>query len=242
MAQALGGSRADALPRAAAVECIHAASLIHDDFIDSDTERRGTAALWAELGARTAILVGDVLFAESLRAMVALGKEDGMAAAEAIAAMARGACREYVASSAAGYDRSIYLKTGFLFGVAAKLGAIAAAADQETVERAFVFGARLGEAYQIADDLCDVVEADEAEAAAPELYAVLARFGNGATAIEKVRPILDARMRREIAVRLASAHAAIVGFPSNGHFGLLCEVGPAIVAAQVAPVSFATGA
>jgi geranylgeranyl pyrophosphate synthase len=168
--EALGGRRADALPRAVAIECIQAASLLHDDFVDRDPMRRGRPAAWKTHGPRRAVLLGDLMFATALARMVEVGRDDGLATAEVIATMASGAWQEtltpeeldalLITDGEGGqdlYPRIIYLKTGALFGAATRLGALGAGAEEALVRQAFDFGVHLGEAYQIADDLADTV-------------------------------------------------------------------------------------
>lgn len=170
---ALEGKIEDALPRAVAIECIQAASLIHDDYVDDDVIRRKRAATWTVEGPRKAVLLGDVLFATAIQAMTELSNEDGTTVARAIATVANGAYQElfWLAKPANSrnvndsegniYERIIYLKTGALFGAACQLGAIATGASQEIRALAYAFGACTGEAYQIADDLNDFVTLGE---------------------------------------------------------------------------------
>lgn len=165
---ALGGSPAAALPRALAVECVHAASLIHDDLVDGDVSRRDRPATWTTQGPRRAVLLGDLMFATALQRMTELGRDDGLALADAIATMANGAYQEPLAhselaacSDAQGarlYPELLYLKTGILFGTAARMGALAAGRAAPVAALAFEYGARIGEAYQVADDLQDGAE------------------------------------------------------------------------------------
>jgi geranylgeranyl pyrophosphate synthase len=170
VSDALGGRRADVLPRALAIECIQAASLLHDDLVDGDPHRRGHPAAWKTQGPRNAVLLGDIMFATALARMVAVGRDDGLAVAEAIATMASGAWQEALTPEELEealfsdpdrgrdlYPRIIRLKTGVLFGTATRLGALGAEADGALVQGAFDFGLHLGEAYQIADDLADTV-------------------------------------------------------------------------------------
>ncbi len=170
---ALGGKIEDALPRAVAIECIQAASLIHDDYVDDDVIRRKRPATWTVEGPRRAVLLGDVIFATAIQTMVELSNEDGATVARAIATVANGAYQELFwlakpvssrnVSSSEGniYERIIYLKTGALFGAACQLGAIATGASQEIRALAYAFGTHTGEAYQIADDLSDFVTLEE---------------------------------------------------------------------------------
>lgn len=166
---ALGGHIEDALPRALAIECLHAASLIHDDYVDDDNIRHEGRAPWMFESPRHAMLLGDLIFATALLRMTELGRADGLVTAETIASMAHSAYCELLdpdelsallecePPQAALYDQLVYLKTGTLFAAAAKLGAIAADASVETCARAYRFGALFGEAYQIADDLDDII-------------------------------------------------------------------------------------
>jgi geranylgeranyl pyrophosphate synthase len=168
VAEALGGDLEKALPRAAAVELVQTASLIHDDVIDRDTVRRGMPAVWAHEGVHRAILIGDVLFASAIARMSELGREDGLIISRAIAEIARGACLEPVEHSAARessgatedhwarYETIIRLKTAILFEAACRLGASGAGAEEAVSGEWGRYGLRIGEAYQIADDLHDL--------------------------------------------------------------------------------------
>jgi len=168
VAAALGGALANALPRAVAVELIHAATLIHDDFVDQHRLRRNRPSLWTLAGARRAVLLGDVIFASAIHMMSELGREDGLIVSRVIAEVSRGAYQEPLEPSsllklietdtfdAAIYERIIHLKTAVLFGSACQLGAVAARADDRLQQAWQRYGLRIGEAYQIADDLHEV--------------------------------------------------------------------------------------
>lgn len=162
---ALGGVLETAIPRAVAVEFVQAASLIHDDFVDQDTVRRNQPATWTLEGARRAVLLGDVIFASAIKMMSDFGRQDGAVISHAIAQVSRGALHEPLNPSQLAreiqsnclderlYEKIIHLKTGILFGAACRLGAVAAGADSELQERSYRYGLRIGEAYQIADDI-----------------------------------------------------------------------------------------
>jgi len=166
--EALGGHRRDALPRAVLIECVQAATLVHDDVVDGDAIRRGQPALWTALGQRRAILLGDLLFATALMRAAHLGYADVKVLANAIGTVASGAYREPLderdlalqVSAATLYERVIHCKTGALFGAAGRLGAIAAHAAENQVDAACAFATRVGEAYQMADDITDLLEDD----------------------------------------------------------------------------------
>jgi len=178
--EALGGQRRDALPRAVLIECVQAATLVHDDVVDGDAIRRGQPALWTALGQRRAILLGDLLFATALMRAAHLGYADVKVLANAIGTVASGAYREPLderdlarqPSAATLYERVIHCKTGALFGAAGRLGAIAAGAAENQVDAACAFATRVGEAYQMADDITDLLEDDAV--ADPQRAAALA--------------------------------------------------------------------
>jgi geranylgeranyl pyrophosphate synthase len=194
---ALGGSLESALPRATAVELIQTATLIHDDFVDQHRMRRNLPALWTLEGARRAVLLGDIIFASAIHMMNDLGREDGLIVSRAIAELSRGAYREPLNPSllleemdggrvdAALYEKIIHLKTGVLFGAACELGAVAAKADHKAQESCRRYGLRIGEAYQIADDLQEVerclrtgtVHRNEVASLAPALVFVVGEMG-----------------------------------------------------------------
>lgn len=240
---ALGGTLEDALPRAVAVELIQTASLIHDDYVDQHRSRRNSAAIWTLEGARKAVLLGDVVFASAIQMMSELGREDGLIVSRTIAEVSRGAYREPLDPSAllreievngvdgALYEKIIYLKTGVLFGTACELGAIAAKADNGLRSAWRGYGLKIGEAYQIADDLHEVerslatrsITADEMTSLAPALlfFAGEARpyilqalrqqaSALGGEILEHFRAAAEL-MKREKERRLQSAVAGIDG-------------------------------
>lgn len=164
--EAVGGDRARALPAAAAVELLHAYTLVHDDLpaMDDDSMRRGRPTVHVAFGEATAILVGDALLTEAFGALAALGPS----AAEAVAVLARRAgVRELLSGQArdlaSGDARPTLVelerlhaeKTGALFSAAAELGGVAAGASPEARARLGRYGLALGIAFQHADDLAD---------------------------------------------------------------------------------------
>jgi geranylgeranyl pyrophosphate synthase len=186
VSDALGGVLESAIPRAVAVELIQAATLIHDDFVDQDTIRRNRPAVWAVEGARGAVLIGDIIFATAIKMMSDLSMEDSLAVSHAIAQVSKGAlhepldplglAREIESNRFSGqlYENIIHLKTGVLFGTACHLGAIAAEANHELRKISYRYGLRIGEAYQIADDLKEVKEHLSRQSILPEQMVILA--------------------------------------------------------------------
>lgn len=255
---ALGGALEDALPRAVAVELIQTATLVHDDFVDQHRVRRNLPALWTLEGARRAVLLGDVIFASAIHAMTDLSRADGLIVSRAIAEVSRGAYREPIGASGVleetegdrgngtFYETLIYLKTGSLFGAACELGAIAAGADGDHRERWRRYGLRIGEAYQIADDLQEVARFRRAPTATGADVAVLApalvffvpemrprilkalRQRSSAGIEELAAEVEDAAkvMEEEIDRRLRSALAAIEGDLPDTEAGRLSRTAP----------------
>jgi geranylgeranyl pyrophosphate synthase len=245
---ALGISIASAMRSAIAVECVHAASLIHDDLVDGDWTRRSEPAIWVVQGSRRAVLLADVIFATALHRAAQVGKDEVLVLSRAIAFVAAGAYQEHVDArdieqatvdgslGSALYDRVIQLKTGALFAAAAELGAIAGGASPALRHASAEFGARMGQAYQIADDLQDVLDYVECPAITREQRALLASFlasFNMAAAaqlalresepprlIRYFRELMDV-MEAEIARRVALARRALAGFPPRSRLGLL---------------------
>ena len=162
---------------AAAVELIHAYSLVHDDLpaMDDDALRRGKPTVHVAFDEGTAILTGDAL--QSLAFELLAGAKSSaeirvaMLRELAIAAGVRGMCGGQALDLAAtgnGEDvdlpslqRLHALKTGALLRASVRLGAIAADVDTDTRARLDVFANSLGLAFQIRDDLLDV-ESDSA--------------------------------------------------------------------------------
>jgi geranylgeranyl pyrophosphate synthase len=228
---ALGGLPERALPSAAAIECVHAASLVHDDLVDGDRTRRDRPAAWVVHGSRRAVLLADIIFATSLRRAAELGRSEVATLSRAIAMLAAGAYGEPLAphdvearDAAALYERTIRLKTGSLFSAAAELGAIAARSRPAVRAAACDFGAHIGDAFQLADDRDDVIGDDDR--ATPQRQAALAmlvaRFGNADSGR------IARAMQSDIDRRIALACDALAPFPRRAR-EVLCETARAIV-------------
>jgi farnesyl diphosphate synthase len=160
---------------AAAVELVHAYSLVHDDLpaMDDDALRRGKPTVHVAFDEATAILAGDALqsLAFELLAQAPLPADARVAMLHelAVAAGARGMCGgQALDIGATGQQIPIdelqrlhALKTGALLRAAVRLGALAAAVDAEAQGRLDRFADALGLAFQIRDDLLDI-EGDSA--------------------------------------------------------------------------------
>jgi geranylgeranyl diphosphate synthase type I len=167
-AEAAGDDATAGVPGAVAVELVHNFSLLHDDIIDGDRERRHRPTVWALFGVGQAILVGDAL--QTLAHDVLIDRADGATdASVAAAARLTRAVAEMIAGQAddmameseeavtveAGV-RMAAGKTGSLLSGAAALGAILAGADSVAVDALDHFGAHLGLSFQAVDDILGI--------------------------------------------------------------------------------------
>jgi farnesyl diphosphate synthase len=162
----------DALRVAAALECVHCYSLIHDDLpsMDNDDLRRGQPTVHRAFDEATAILAGDSLLTlafdvlasgeSSLAPAASLQLVAGLARAAGIGGMAGGQALDLAAGSTPPDEIGIItlqaMKTGALIRYACEAGAIAGGASPADRERLSEFGAAIGLAFQLADDLLDL--------------------------------------------------------------------------------------
>jgi geranylgeranyl diphosphate synthase type I len=164
-AAAAGGTAADGLPGAVAVELVHTFSLLHDDIMDDDRERHHRPAAWAVFGRARAILAGDAVLALAFQVLLDSGSAHRAAALESLS----GATARLIDGQAQDLDlegrvdvtpeqctRMCAGKTGALLECAASIGAVLAGAAAETVEPLRAFGAHLGLAFQAVDDLLGI--------------------------------------------------------------------------------------
>jgi geranylgeranyl diphosphate synthase type II len=149
---------------AAAIELLHCASLVHDDLpcFDDAATRRGRPSVHKAYGERIAVLTGDALIALSFQALAAAAEVAPARLVNLVGIIARaiGAPRGIIAGQAWECEPQITLasyqqaKTGSLFAAATAAGACAAGHEPGPWH---ALGERIGEAYQIADDIRDVV-------------------------------------------------------------------------------------
>ncbi len=161
---------------AAALECVHCYSLVHDDLpaMDDDDLRRGKPTVHKAFDEWTAILAGDALLTLAFELLAAPATHPdpgvraeliaGLARASGTSGMAGGQCLDLEADKLglparpdlAHIERLQAMKTGALIGYACEAGAILGRADAARRRALAQFGERLGAAFQIADDLLDV--------------------------------------------------------------------------------------
>jgi len=167
--QAVGGQWQDADSSALAVEMVHTYSLVHDDLpmMDNDDWRRGRATTHKVYDEATALLVGDALLTDALGLLAssrtpqnALPLIAELANAIGGKGMILGQELDLFWTNRPGYqkddlDRIHTLKTGQLIAASCAMGARAATDNTQVVEQVREFGALLGLAFQITDDMLD---------------------------------------------------------------------------------------
>ncbi len=198
----------------AAVEMLHAASLLHDDIVDGGTRRRGEQALWVSEGIRAAVLLGDML--------VSLAADEIQASVPSRVNLLIAALREMCDAEAeqefAGqdtvptWDQCVSIagrKTGSLFGFAAACAGGSLDARVDALRRA---GYALGTAYQLADDLLD---ACQDPMAADKTLGTDAATGKSTAAT--VRPSDGKDPREHIAALLQASEDELAAWPEFQH-------------------------
>jgi heptaprenyl diphosphate synthase len=155
-------SRPEIVPAAVVVELTHLATLYHDDVMDEALVRRGAASPNARWGNTIAILVGDFLFARASDLLADLGPHAVRVQARTFERLVKGQIHETVGPGAGVDPIEHYLtvladKTGSLIATAAEFGAYFAGATPEVIAQLRLFGEQIGVAFQLSDDIIDIV-------------------------------------------------------------------------------------
>jgi geranylgeranyl diphosphate synthase type I len=163
-AEAAAADSQIALPAAVAVELVHNFSLIHDDVMDGDTERRHRPTVWSLWGIPAAILAGDAMLVLAQDVLLAAG-EAGPAAASllsrSVAELIRGQTEDLA------FERRDWVeleecrrmaagKTGSLLSASARTGALLAGAEPGVIEALGRYGNHVGMAFQLVDDVLGI--------------------------------------------------------------------------------------
>ena len=161
-----GAATVDVVRGGVAVELVHQGSLYHDDVMDGADTRRTVQSVNSRWGNLEAILAGDYLLARASEIAADLGTEVAGLLATTIAALCEGQVREMrhafdVDRSAEAYLASISGKTAALLATSARVGAIVAGHPRDLIEAVTDFGHHYGMAFQVIDDILDVVATDE---------------------------------------------------------------------------------
>lgn len=214
--QAVGGSLAQALPGACAVELVHAYSLVHDDLpaMDDDVERRGRPTVHVAYDEATAILAGDALL--TLAFEVLARPVQGGAPDRQLAAVRELAAHAGRAGLVGGQSLDIALagetldsverlesihrgKTAALFRVSAAIGGHLGGASSDAQDRLRTYGEALGLAFQHADDILDHEHQQLADQTRKRLVDLLAQahelarsFGSAGAALDGLADKVDA--------------------------------------------------
>ncbi len=149
-----------------AVELVQVGSLCHDDVIDEAETRRGAESVNARWGNLKAILAGDFLLAKASEIAAGLGTEVAGLLAATIGRLCEGEVHELRRAydptrSEDSYLTAIEGKTAALFATACRVGAIVGGLPSEDIERLTTFGRHYGMAFQVVDDVLDVIATDE---------------------------------------------------------------------------------
>jgi geranylgeranyl pyrophosphate synthase len=157
----------EAVPMAAAIEMVHTATLVHDDINDHSLLRRGRPSVHARWGRTFALLTGDYMFAKVYELMAPYGPTYNVIMADACCRLVEGETLQAVAAKSGEIDRETYkrivsLKTASLFEASARMGALIGGGSPREVDALADYAYNLGIAFQVVDDILDVVGDPEA--------------------------------------------------------------------------------
>lgn len=164
-ARAAGVPAETGVPGATAVELVHAFSLLHDDIMDGDRTRRHRPAAWTVFGSSAAILGGDALLSLSVEVLLEQGTRGGYWAARCLTAAAQQLIAgqsldlEFEGRQDVTLDECLSMsdgKTAALIACSCSIGAMLAEAPSDLVTALTDFGAQLGLAFQLIDDLLGI--------------------------------------------------------------------------------------
>ena len=167
--EAVGGRTGSAIDAAAAIEMLHNFTLVHDDVMDNAPSRRGRATVHTKWNVNNAILVGDVILGFAYSTLLRSRIKNIQKAVQLFTDGFIGVCEgqaydmEFERRSTIAihdYYHMIGKKTGKLISTAAELGAVVGNGSPKQTAALRAFGTHIGTAFQIQDDLLDVV-ADE---------------------------------------------------------------------------------
>jgi geranylgeranyl pyrophosphate synthase len=163
--EAVGGTLEDCLDAAVAVELLHTFTLVHDDIMDRDALRRGRPTVHVKWDEATAILAGDGLVTAAFESLIRSTHPNAGRAlkrfAESLMGLCEGQALDKLFESRGGVTLPEYLdmigrKTGLLIEACCSIGALLGNATEDETAALERFGAEIGAAFQIQDDLLDV--------------------------------------------------------------------------------------
>ncbi|MDX2065201.1 MAG: polyprenyl synthetase family protein [Fimbriimonadaceae bacterium] len=226
-AVAVGGRPDDALDAGCALELVHAFSLIHDDLpaIDNDDLRRGRPTCHVAFGENVAILAGDALFALAFQVVVATphGGAQATDLAQAASGLVRGETLDVLSEGqpidAATLEFIHRHKTAALFRASGRMGARAGGGTDTEIARLGEYGECVGLAFQIADDVLNVVgdeqalgkavgsDAERQKATYPGLYGLDSAREQALEMVERALSTLDGLPGETLALRELARYA-----------------------------------
>ncbi|MFI7292806.1 polyprenyl synthetase family protein [Streptomyces sp. NPDC050121] len=164
-AEVTGAAPEVGIPGAVAVELVHNFSLLHDDLMDGDEQRRHRDTVWKVHGPAQAILVGDALFALANEILLELGTVEAGRATRRLTTATRalidGQAQDisYEHRDRVSVEECLEMegnKTGALLACASSVGAVLGGADERTADTLEKYGYHLGLAFQAVDDLLGI--------------------------------------------------------------------------------------
>src|SRR5215218_2754416 len=173
LAAQLGDADAPEVTRAAVVcELTHLATLYHDDVMDEAAVRRGAPSANSRWTNSIAILTGDLLFARASDLLADLGPDAVRIQAQTFERLVTGQIRETVGAEPGVDPVAHYLdvladKTGSLVATSARFGASFAGVEESLVRELTAFAEEVGVAFQLSDDLIDIVSEGGASGKSP---------------------------------------------------------------------------
>jgi octaprenyl-diphosphate synthase len=160
-ARALNTDNNHHIPLAASIECLHTATLFHDDVVDSSDARRGQPSANAAFGNSASILVGDFVYSRAFQMMVSVGRLDVLKLlADTTNQISEGEVWQLKNQHRADvseeeYDQVITRKTAVLFEAAAACAGLATDQSEDVIDALKTYGLKLGFAFQLIDDYLD---------------------------------------------------------------------------------------
>jgi heptaprenyl diphosphate synthase len=161
------------------LEMLHVATLIHDDIVDVAPTRRGLKTVYSERGTEMAVLIGDLQFIQAIRCFAdAIDAQEDMHLVRAVLDVGfRICCGELdeimtdptwdLATLEKRYFRTVERKTAILFGLACESGASLSGGGKHASFYLSRYGRRFGTAFQIMDDIFDLIRPEELSGKAP---------------------------------------------------------------------------
>lgn len=230
----------DHILMASLVECVHTASLIHDDIVDNSRLRRGRSTVHARWGTNLSVLLGDHLYIQAINWLLQSGHDAIIRLlSKTVSQMIEGEISEFLVSgnfelSEKEYLEIIMKKTASLFGASCAIGGLLAKAGEEKLHLISDFGSYLGLAFQIIDDILDYLgdekilgkptfsDLNEGRITLPLIHSL---SQNGHPSREKIiqlariRP-LGEKERQEILILLAKSNSFNYSFDKAKEFVL----------------------